>query len=196
MDLRMNPSWAVLGKRALALTVVLSLLVASICASMAQAAVQQDNASTGTRSCLSELYDSYRVVNAHMQHAGKGNQDIAFQAEVGSVDCPGITRVLSGALQLKKKSWINMDGPLHGPHPLWLPMYRGNQPGVAQIDDLNSNHLKVRTWQPGNKARLEMRFQARDKRSGKIVGTHIRFFPIGISRGAYHWKVPNFHPEF
>lgn len=152
--------------------------------------------SSAREACLSEIYNSYRVVNAHMQHAGKGNQFIAFQAEVGSVECPGMTRVLSGVLQLKKKGWINMDGPLHGPHILWQLMYMGNRPGVAQMNDLNSHHLKVRTWQPGNKVRLEMRFQARSQKTGKIVGTHIRFFRIGISRGRYHWKRPNFHPEF
>lgn len=169
--------------------------LASTVALLAPAAVAAAPKHTGRleRKCAAKILEGPTIEASFMQNAGKRNQAIFLKLGFGEVPkkCDRRFRRAASAMPrlIKGHKPINMDGPFHG-NKFWDQVYappasaKSNRAGEGGLINLNSSHLKIRTWRPGNKVDFRLRLQEEDRKTGQILRTKIKKYPIDqIYRG-------------
>jgi hypothetical protein len=173
----------------LALAVIAGLVLLALTASGAQAAnaglkpsrlsmlAQSSNVKV---QCAKDIFKQPQVLDNTMNNPGKKTQSININLGFGAVDpaCNGyFVRKAFVLPQLIRHGQIINENPI----PMPLLQGRGfNYATTAGLLDFNSLHQPARDWQPGDKARFELKLEEISIQAKRVVDSVTKIEPIKV----------------
>jgi len=134
--------------------------------------------------CATDIFkfQPSQILDNTLRHPGKVSQSININLDFKAVNpaCNGhFVRKASVLPQLIRNGQIISENPI----PMPLLQGRGfNYATTAGLLDFNSTHQPARDWQPGDKARFELRLEEISIQAKRAVDSVTKIEPIKVAR--------------